>query len=177
MRITKGELFEVTFWLLFAAGAFALTFKFDQEIEIYKFGANGWPRVVIILIALAALGQLFHDVKTRLAREASRKRKAPSLAAGRRGRKYALRIGAILVAPFIFSFLLDPVGFYTLAPIFVTVFLYVGGERRWTRLVGISLFIYALALLFFVKLLFVGLPTGNWHPFYDFSNWALTLMR
>lgn len=174
--MTKGELFEVAFWLAFAAGAFALTFKFDQEIEIYEFGANGWPRAVIILIALAAVGQLFHDVRARLARGAGGEKRAPA-PAGARGGDYALRIGAILVTPFVFAFLLDSVGFYSLAPFFIGAFLYIGGERRWKRLVGISLFIYALALLFFAKLLFVGLPTGNWHPFYDFSNWLLVMIR
>ena len=175
--MTKGELFEVAFWLVFAAAAFALTFKFDQDIEIYKYGANGWPRVVIILIALAAIGQLFHDVKARLATGASGEKKAPSEVAARGGREYALRIVAILVTPFIFAFLLDPVGFYVLAPIFIAVLLYISGERRWGRIIGISLFIYALAILFFAKLLFVGLPTGNMHPFYDFSNWLLVLIR
>ena len=175
--MTKGELFEVAFWLVFAAGAFALTFKFDQDIEIYKYGANGWPRAVIILIALAAIGQLFHDVKARLAKGASSEKKAPSEATVRGGKEYALRMGAILVTPFVFAFLLDPVGFYALAPIFIAVLLFIGGERRWGRIIGISLFIYALAILFFAKLLFVGLPTGNMHPFYDFSNWLLVMIR
>ena len=177
MRLTRGELFEVAFWLVFAAGAFALTFKFDQDIEIYKFGANGWPRVVIILIAAAAVGQLLHDVKARIARDATGEKKAPRPLPVSDRRDYALRIGAILVTPFVFAFLLDPVGFYVLAPFFIALLLFIGGERRWARLVGISLFIYALAILFFAKLLFVGLPTGNVHPFYDFSNWFLTMIR
>jgi len=177
VRMTKGELFEVAFWLVFAAGAFAFTFKFDQEIEIYKYGANGWPRVVIVLIALAAVGQLFHDVRVRLARGASAETRSPAATGARGGREYASRVGAILVTPFIFGFLLDPMGFYALAPFFIAAFLYIGGERRWARLVGISLFIYALAVLFFAKLLFVGLPKGNWQPFYDFSNWLLGLIR
>ena len=175
--MTKGELFEVAFWLVVAAGAFALTFGFDQDIEIYKFGATGWPRAVIILIALAALGQLFHDVRARLAKETSGENKSPSSVPVRGSRDYAIRIGAILVTPFVFAFLLDAVGFYVLAPIFIAVLLYIGGERRWGRIVGVSLFIYALAILFFAKLLFVGLPTGNMHPFYDFSNWLLAMIR
>lgn len=177
MRITKGEMFEVGFWLAFAIGAFALTFQFDQEIEIYKYGANGWPRVVIILIALAALGQLLHDIKARLASESFGEKAAAAAPAGRERREYMLRMGAILIAPFIFAFLLDYVGFYSIAPVFIAVFLYLGGEHRWGRLVGISLFIYALMILFFAKLLFVGLPAGNLHPFYDFSNWLLAIIR
>ena len=34
------------------------SFDFDRSIEIYKFGATAWPRTLILLMALAALGQL-----------------------------------------------------------------------------------------------------------------------
>lgn len=176
MRITKGELFEVAFWLAFAAAAFALSFKFDQGIEIYKFGATGWPRMVILLIVLGALGQLLDDIKARLTR-GTRDTNSPSPASAAAEPGYVLRITAILVTPFVFAFLLEDVGFYSLAPFFVAVYLYVGGERRWGRVVGISLLIYALMILFFAKLLFVGLPVGNWHPFYDYSNWLLILLE
>ncbi len=176
MRITRGELFEVAFWLAFAAAAFALSFKFDQEIEIYKFGATGWPRVVILLIVLGALGQLLNDVKARLT-GGTRGRNSLSPASAATEPGYVLRMTAILVTPFVFAFLLENVGFYSLAPFFVAAFLIIGGERRWGRVVGISLFIYALMILFFAKLLFVGLPVGNWHPFYDFSHWLLVLLK
>lgn len=176
MRITRGELFEVGFWLAFAVAAFALSFKFDQEIEIYKFGATGWPRVVILLVVLGALGQLFNDVKARLAAsEREKDGRSPARAEAEPG--YGLRIAGILITPFLFAFLLENVGFYTLAPFFVAAFLYIGGERRWRRIVAISLLIYALMILLFAKLLFVGLPVGNWHPFYDFSHWLLVLLK
>ena len=175
MRITRGELFEVVFWLAFAAAAFALSFRFDQPIEIYRFGANGWPRVVLLLIVLAALGQLLSHVRARLARRGEGTAASQGSATSEPG--YAMRVGAILIAPFVFAFLLEGVGFYTLAPFFVAAFLYIGGERRWGRIVGISFFIYAAMVFLFAKLLFVGLPVGNWHPFYDFSNWLLVLLQ
>jgi hypothetical protein len=176
VRITRGELFEVAVWLAFAAVAFALSFKFDQGIEIYQFGATGWPRVVILLIVLGALGQLFNDIKGRLAgSKGSEDAPSPASAAAEPG--YGIRISAILITPFVFAFLLENVGFYTLAPFFVAAFLAIGGERRWGRIVGISLFIYALMIVLFAKLLFVGLPVGNWHPFYDFSHWLLVLLQ
>lgn len=176
MRITRGELFEVAFWLAFAAAAYALSFRFNQPIEIYRFGANGWPRVVILLIVLAALGQLLAHVRARLARR-EQGSAAPSTGGAVSEPGYAMRVAAILITPFVFAFLLEGVGFYSLAPFFVGAFLYIGGERRWGRIIGISLFIYALMILLFAKLLFVGLPVGNWHPFYDFSNWLLVLLQ
>ena len=60
--LTRGQTFEVVFWIGFAALAYYFSFEFDQEIEIYLFGASGWPRVVIALIVLAALCQLIQDL-------------------------------------------------------------------------------------------------------------------
>ena len=37
---------------------YAWSFEFDKEIEIYKFGASAWPRAILLLIAVAAIGQL-----------------------------------------------------------------------------------------------------------------------
>jgi hypothetical protein len=38
-----------------------MSFDFDRPIEIYKFGAAAWPRTILLLIAVAAIGQvLFH---------------------------------------------------------------------------------------------------------------------
>ena len=38
-----------------SASFFAFSFEFNQPIEIYKFGATGWPRVVLLLLLLATI--------------------------------------------------------------------------------------------------------------------------
>ena len=62
-NLKNSDLVEVAFWLLIAAIFFSVSFNFNQPIEIYKFGATGWPRVILILIGLAALGNLYHSLK------------------------------------------------------------------------------------------------------------------
>ncbi|MFQ5545958.1 MAG: hypothetical protein ACE5FE_08265, partial [Acidiferrobacterales bacterium] len=62
-RLTAGQWFELTFWATFGGLAYALSFQFDREIELYKFGASGWPRVVILLICLAAVGQFIQSIR------------------------------------------------------------------------------------------------------------------
>ena len=62
-NLKKSDLIEVAFWLLIAAIFFSVSFNFNQPIEIYKFGATGWPRVILILLGLAALGNLYHSLK------------------------------------------------------------------------------------------------------------------
>ena len=52
---------EAAIWLVLAAFLFIQTFSFNQEIEIYRYGAAAWPRTIIILMALAAIGQLIFN--------------------------------------------------------------------------------------------------------------------
>ncbi len=174
MGLTRGQLFEVGFWLTFALGAFALTYQFNLEIEIYEFGAYGWPRGVILCIVIAVLGQVYHDVRFGQAHRAviGEDEERPQHDAS-----YILRMLAALGLPLAYALLLQPLGFYALTPLFILAFLYAAGERRWPWLLGVTAFIYGFLLIAFARLLYVGLPTGNVRPFYDFSNWLLVVIR
>lgn len=172
-RLSRGDLIEAAFWLGFAALAYSFSFRFDQAIEIYKFGAAAWPRVIILLIVVAALCQLYTaargDDDSPLI-ELDEERVVRSTA------DY-WRILAILALPIIYASLLDISGFYFTTPIFILLYLLVNGERRLLQLIGVTLFIYVFILIVFTKLLYVGLPIGYAHPFYEFSNWLLVLIR
>jgi len=58
-KLGRTDIFEAVFWLLIAIIFFAFSFNFNQPIEIYKFGATGWPRVILFLMALVALGNFY----------------------------------------------------------------------------------------------------------------------
>ncbi|CAJ2377201.1 MAG: conserved membrane hypothetical protein [Arenicellales bacterium IbO2] len=57
-NLKPGHITEAAFWLALAGFFYAKSFGFDREIEIYRFGAAAWPRALLLLIALAAVGQL-----------------------------------------------------------------------------------------------------------------------
>ena len=59
-KLRVGHLVEAAFWLGLCLFLYAYSFEFDKDIEIYKFGATAWPRAIILLIAIAAIGQLVH---------------------------------------------------------------------------------------------------------------------
>ena len=59
-KLSRSDIFEAIFWLLIAVIFFVVSFSFNQPIEIYKFGATGWPRVILFLMALVALGNFYH---------------------------------------------------------------------------------------------------------------------
>ena len=62
-KLRIGHLVEGALWLSLCLFLYVYSFEFDKNIEIYKFGASAWPRAIILLMAIAALGQLFHHWK------------------------------------------------------------------------------------------------------------------
>ena len=63
-NLRPGHIVEAGLWLALAAVLYVYSFEFDQSIEIYKFGATAWPRAIILLIVLAAIGQLLYQWKS-----------------------------------------------------------------------------------------------------------------
>jgi len=59
-KLRTGHLVEAGLWLSLCLVLYIYSFEFDQDIEIYKFGASAWPRAIILLMAIAAIGQLVH---------------------------------------------------------------------------------------------------------------------
>ena len=59
-KLRIGHLVEAGFWLGLCLFLYIYSFEFDRDIEIYEYGASGWPRAIILLMAIAAIGQLVH---------------------------------------------------------------------------------------------------------------------
>jgi len=213
-KLKISHYFEVFFWLALVVFFFAYSFEFNQNIEIYRYGATLWPRVILLLIALAAIGQFF-DQKRR-GNQASGNTMAAAheepdanpevymvvpekIAAARNIEEAGLgnfnllcaavlffiyivlawrnHVGGILALPIFFAALLEDIGFYALAPVFIIGVMVLMGERRVSRIAMITPLIYGILLAFFVSLLYVGLPTGNISPFYDFGHRVVTLLQ
>ena len=174
-RIPRKNLLETGLWIGFAVVAFIYTFEFDQDIETYAFDATGWPRAVLVFIILAALAhlvQIWRD--SSLVQPGERETEADEKAPGF-FRNW--RLLAMLALPVAYAWLLAPIGFYALTPLFIFLFLVLAEEKRWQYLIGISFGLYAVLVFVFGKLLYLSLPLGNIQAFYDFSNWILTVIR
>ncbi len=231
-RLKTGHLVEAAFWLVLASFLFYYSFEFNKDIEIYKYGASSWPRAILLLIVVAALGQLLDQRKNGdmassntmaaahddSAQETTyggllwyagtffllllpfiymvlpeRIAAAMSIEQAEAGQikiycavglfvLYLLfgwrnHVGAIMTLPIFFAALMEDMGFYALAPVFIIGIMILMGERRVSRMALVMPFIYGLLLAFFVSLLYVGLPVGNVNPFYDFGNWVVTLLQ
>ena len=175
-RLNRSHLIEAAIWLLIVVVLYAYSFEFNQTIEIYIFGATAWPRVVIILLLFATLGNLYYQYKHGSAAQPGRVGISDTdddVDFSDRATLYKML--AVLLVPFLFAVLLKPVGIYFSAPFFIAMIMWLFGERRWKAIVIMTLIIYAIFITLFLVILNAPLPQGNTSPFYDFSAWILTM--
>lgn len=171
VRIWLGFLF----WTCLAFTAIALTFGFTGEIANYKYGADGWPRVLFSGIIVFSVIQLLVSLH-QLSRQRSDIGAKTADDAGTHASIAGLPVKT-LAAPVIYVALLPQVGFFVATPIFLASVMLAMGERRLMLIAAVTAFIYAFVLLVFIKLLFVPLPIGSWPGFYEFGNWLLITIR
>lgn len=172
-RLKRTHLIEAVVFLLIVAVFYGFTFEFNQPIEIYRFGATAWPRVILFLLLLATLGNIWYQYKYGSASQATIGQSDDVADFSEPGA--VTRMVAVLFTPFIFAWLLKPVGIYFSAPFFIAAIIWLFGERRWKAILIMTVCIYVIFIGLFLMILNAPLPQGNVSPFYDFSAWILTL--
>ena len=176
-RLKRSHLIEAAVWLAIVAVFYAYSFEFNQKIEIYIFGATAWPRVVIGLLLIATLGNLYYAYKFGSAAQGGIVGAAPEEEDGAdfSDSSTLIRMLAVLFTPFLFAYLLKPVGIYFAAPFFIASVMWLFGERRIKAILLMTFIIYAIFIGLFLVVLNAPLPQGNTSPFYDFSAWILKM--
>ena len=172
-RLTRTHLVEAVVFLLIIAVFYGFSFEFNQPIEIYRFGATAWPRVIIGILLLATIGNIWFQYKYGSSSQATIGESDDE--ADFSNRKTVIRMAAVLSTPFVFAWLLKPVGIYFSAPFFIAAIMWLFGERRWKAILIVTAVIYVLFIGLFLVILNAPLPQGNVSPFYDFSAWILTM--
>ena len=175
-QFTKMHFVESTVWVSLVILLFAFSFEFDKEIEIYKFGAAGWPRAVLGMLLLVIVGNIFHQM-----------RHGDNIQTGRVGvsedemNDFDRTLGSMvtltlfLLAPLLYAWSLKPIGFYSATPFFIASIICLLGEFRVRRVLTITALIYGLLILLFLLILNAPLPQGTVSPFYDFSAFMLRI--
>ena len=235
-NIKTSHIVEVSLWLALVIFLFIYSFEFNKDIEIYKYGASSWPRAILLLIAIAAVGQFLYQIKRGDGVSSSMMQQAtddgaeqaaqdsthntfgwymwtllllcipfvymnlPEWIAGLMGLEkgglhvvklisaavlvaiYGIlmkgnHLGAILALPILFAAFLQDFGFYAMAPLFILTVMFLMGERRFKHMGIIMLGIYAIIIFMFVSVLYVGLPTGNISPFYEFGTQLVNIFQ
>lgn len=243
-NLRTSHIVEAVVWLGLVLVLYLYSFKFEGDIEIYKFGATAWPRAILLLVAIAAIGQLIYNCKKGDAKSESmmanamadtmpvavdaRDAQSPQkkdhnsfnwylhtffllsipfiylnlpdfIAAMMAWQKPGLHatkliiaaiavgvylwsikgnhVGGLLALPILFGVFLQDFGFYAMAPLFVVAVMFLMGERRIKSMLMVAAGLYALLLFLFLSLLYVGLPTGNISPFYEFGTQLVNLLQ
>ncbi len=174
---------EWGFWVALAAASYWLTFDFDEPLDIYRFGASGWPRFILVCIVVGATFQLILGLQKER-REAAGPANDSATAGEAEGEAEAPtrlpvspRLFGIFVLPLAYLLLLPRTGFFFTTPFFILTFLWILQVRRPRILIGVTATVYGLVLLVFVRLFYVALPVGNWPVFYDVNNWIVVAVR
>ena len=162
------------FWLTLALIFFYVSFQFNQPIEIYKFGATGWPRAILLLTAVVAIGNFYQAYKRGAVAQKGRVGASEETEPVHyKSFSQYLQTGWLLILPLIYAITLKPVGFYCGTPFFIALIMFAWGERRVSFILYNTLIIYGVLLLLFMVVLNAPLPQGNVSPFYDVSAFIL----
>ena len=179
MKTRRSIIFQLLIWLALGSVAYGLTYRFDNHLENYRYGAASWPRVIILAMVVFALIQAILDlVELRRHRPSGAvvTDGAADTTPAISGVTIHLKRLATFGVPLLFLFMIPRMGYYVSAPFFIVVFMLLLGEKRLKHLIGTSLLIYGVTLFIFTKLLFVPLPEGTWPGFYEVSSWIIVLL-
>jgi len=175
-KLRNSHLVEGGIWVTIIVIFFSFSFEFNQPIEIYKFGATGWPRVILGILFFVTLGNIYHQYNYGSAIQKGRVGIADEYnEEGDKSTGTLFKIIAVLFTPFLYALSLKPAGFYFTTPFFILAIILLFGERRPRWIISITLLIYALLLSLFMVVLNAPLPQGNMSPFYDYSAFILRM--
>ena len=170
---------EWAVWISLAAASYWLTFAFDEPLDVYRFGAAGWPRFILACIAIGATVQLLFGL---LARRRSAVGPGPAAADADPDEappRFAVSpiLAGIFLLPLAYLLALPRIGFFVTTPVFLVAFLWILQVRRPRLILGVTAVVYGIVLVVFVRLFYVALPVGNWPGFYDVNNWIVVAVR
>ena len=163
---------EWLFWCVLVTLFWMQTDSFAEPIAEFRFGADGWPKMVLLGILIGATGQMTLGLY-----EARRTNLPPtSDETGTRQISRWQQI-SIFVLPLLYLWLMHRIGFFVVTPLFIAAYLFVLEVRRIRPLVFVTLAVYGVVLFLFVRFFYVALPVGAWPSFYEINNQIITLVR
>ena len=168
---------ECAIWLSIAVGMWIYSFAFDRELSTFALGPVAWPRAVLVLIIVAAIGAVVADWRARRYRTQPASTDPHDVTSDAMDGVARLRLWAAILLPLLYVWLLPRAGYFATTPFFLAAYMYILGISSWRTIVLTTSVTYVLLLLLFSKLLYIPLPTGIWPGFYDFSNWLLVFLR
>jgi hypothetical protein len=171
MQNRKRAVYEGLFWLGLVFAGFVLSYQFDKPVPGYRYGATGWARAVLTMIAVFALIQTAWGLLFERERRFSEDEQPVSAAYSNLLTIIVYKVKRFFpfIVPIGYVFLLPRAGFYVLTPVFVSFYMYLLGERSFIHLLLTMFLVVGGVYLIFTRLLFVPLPVGNWPGCYELN--------
>ncbi len=161
-------------WCLLVLLLWQQTEHFSQPMGEFLFGADGWPKVVLLLLLLGASAQTASDLIKQSA--ANTKREDTATPSSSKSMSW-YQVAAVFCLPLVYVFLMRRLGFFLATPLFVLAYLWTLEVRRWQSLAAVTLTVFAVVLLVFVRFFYVALPVGSWEWAYAINNEIVSLVR
>lgn len=167
---------ETAGWIVLVVGMWLYSGSYDRPMFGTDISIVLWPRLLLVLIVIAALMHgLERYNQLRAAQRSQHDTDVSPPIDGEQGQSARLGISILVCAAYVF--LLPKLGFFVTTPFLVTGFMIVFREYRWQHLLITSFVLVAAISVLFTRFLFVPLPTGNVEGFYEFNTAIVETIR
>ncbi len=163
-------------WVIAAIVLWVMSIGFNEPLPMFEWGPAFWPRMLLVGILIAGLGLaatafMAPGGEPGAIEAAESLNDIPSLTSW----SERIHVALIFAIPVLYVYAMHKMGFLLVTPIFLIVYMFVFGVRRWKPLLIVSLSVYAAVVLVFVKLIFTPLPQGA-GVFYTLNGHLLGLL-
>ena len=154
---SRRDLIEAATWLVLVVTGLVMTSEFDEVKPGYDLTPAFWPQVILILAGIFAIVLLVSSFSLKKLSESEAPAAAEETASGQTTNLHVLIVFAV---PILYVYAMHKIGFLLVTPVFLPLYMYILGVRRWPVIVGVTAFLYAVIIIIFVKLVFTPLPQG-----------------
>lgn len=151
---SRRDLIEAAAWLVLVVAGLVMSLEFDELRPGFDLTPAFWPQVILIVAGIFAIVLLVSSLSFgKTPERESAKAQPPEQGVN-------LHVLIVFAVPILYVYAMHKIGFLLVTPVFLPLYMYVLGVRRWAVLVGVTVFLYSVILLLFVKLVFTPLPQG-----------------
>ncbi|WP_297045616.1 tripartite tricarboxylate transporter TctB family protein [uncultured Desulfovibrio sp.] len=163
----RALLMEFLCWFSVGLAAFLLTFTFDDEIPLYRYGANVWPAIISLCLMLCiTILFVYSSVSKKFLQDADNSTTPLTI----------FTIFGTFSIPVFYVLLIPYIGFYVGTIIFIPVYSYIMSKASIIKIILVSVPASFIIIVIFTKFLFVPFPVGTINAFYVINSEIVNLL-
>ena len=164
-------------WVIAAIVLLVTSVGFNEPLPMFDWGPAFWPRIMLfgmIIAALALMATAF--IVPSGGNDAAQNGGDQNEIAALKSWDERIHMALIFAVPVLYVYAMHKMGFLLITPIFLVIYMYIFGVRRWKILLIVAFSVYTTVVLVFVKLIFTPLPQGS-GMFYTINGYLLALLQ